>query len=429
MATRHVEVLGGAGADAEVSRGRVHGVPLRRFPYPYRALLAICSDLDETPDRQVYFETSRFLNTTENTSMGPGVGLEVGNTIYFDMPADQFSYWNTDDSGRAMVRALIQSGHIDCLHSYGDFAHSRSHAARARDELGRNHCRLEVWIDHAIAPTNFGGDIMQGSGDVPGAAAYHADLSCDSGIQYVWRGRVTSVIGQDAPRSLSGIFHVRHPFASVKTAAKEWVKGVVAERDTKYAMHGRNHLLREIELRSGHNVHEFMRCNPHWGGVSRGETGAGLPEVLTHRMLRTLLERQGVCVLYTHLGKITNRQQPLGPQSQSALRLLAEYANQGDVLVTTTRRLLGYCRAMRSIAVTGIMRDGVLSVDLAAASLGSEPGVRRSDLDGLTVYVPAGVRTRLTVNGGEVDHIHNDVDDTGRPSISLPWKKLAFPSL
>jgi hypothetical protein len=29
-------------------------VKLRRFPYPYRAMLAICSDLDETPDRHVY---------------------------------------------------------------------------------------------------------------------------------------------------------------------------------------------------------------------------------------------------------------------------------------------------------------------------------------------------------------------------------------
>ncbi|MCU0917487.1 MAG: hypothetical protein MUC88_23415, partial [Planctomycetes bacterium] len=83
-------------------------VQLRPFPYPYRAMLAICSDLDETPDRHVYWEIMRFLNTTQTTPMGPGVGLEVGNSIYFDMPPDQFAYWNTDDAGRHMVRALIQ---------------------------------------------------------------------------------------------------------------------------------------------------------------------------------------------------------------------------------------------------------------------------------------------------------------------------------
>ena len=101
-------------------------VRLRRFPYPYRAMLAICSDLDETPDRHVYWETMKFLNTTEETTMGSGVGLEVGNSIYFDMPPDQFAYWNTDDAGREMVRSLIQSGHIDCLHSYGDLATTRT---------------------------------------------------------------------------------------------------------------------------------------------------------------------------------------------------------------------------------------------------------------------------------------------------------------
>ena len=64
-------------------------IQLRPFPYPYRAMLVICSDLDETPDRNVYWQIMRFLNTTEMTAMGPGVGLEVGNSIYFDIPPDR----------------------------------------------------------------------------------------------------------------------------------------------------------------------------------------------------------------------------------------------------------------------------------------------------------------------------------------------------
>ena len=107
-------------------------------------MLAICSDLDETPDQHVFFETMRYLNTTEASSLGRGIGLEVGNSIYFDMPQGQFSYWNTDDEGRAMIRSLIQSGHIDCLHSFGDLATTRKHAERAWYELSRNNCKLEV---------------------------------------------------------------------------------------------------------------------------------------------------------------------------------------------------------------------------------------------------------------------------------------------
>jgi hypothetical protein len=149
-------------------------VQLRAVPYPYRAILAICSDLDETPDRHVYWEIMRFLNTTDQTAMGPGVGLEVGNTIYFDMPPDQFAYWNTDDAGRQMVRTLIKSGHIDCLHSYGDLATTREHAGKALDELTRHDCKLQVWIDHGRAATNLDPDIMHGHGDEVGHPAYHA---------------------------------------------------------------------------------------------------------------------------------------------------------------------------------------------------------------------------------------------------------------
>src|SRR5687767_703972 len=191
-------------------RAKPELVTLRRFPYPYRSMLAICSDLDETSDRQQYIESSRFLNSRGSTTMGEGVALEVGNTIYFDMPANQFAYWNTDDVGRRAIRTLIRSGHVDCLHSFGDLASSRADAARALDELDRYDCRLRVWIDHAIAPTNFGADIMQGSGDVQGAEAYHADLTLAYGVRYVWRGRVTSMIGQGRTPSLRGLFNRRH---------------------------------------------------------------------------------------------------------------------------------------------------------------------------------------------------------------------------
>src|SRR3990170_4612592 len=76
----------------------------RDFPYPFRAMLSICSDLDETPDEAVYLGTIRFLNGTKTTLMGPGLGLEVGNTMYFDMPKEHFSYWNAGEEGREIVR-------------------------------------------------------------------------------------------------------------------------------------------------------------------------------------------------------------------------------------------------------------------------------------------------------------------------------------
>jgi hypothetical protein len=308
-------------------------------------MLAICSDLDETPDAETYFELMRFLNTPEETSMGPGVGLEVGNSIYFDMPPGQFSYWNTSEANREKIRALIRSGHIDCLHSFGDLATTRAHAARALEELERHNCRLKVWVDHAQAVTNFGSDIMQGHGDQPGHPAYHADLTAAYGIEFIWRGRVTSVIGQDRPASLCGIANWNHPIASGRTLAKEAAKQLLGRAGySKYLLHARNNLLDSVQLRDGRPAKEFLRCNSHWGGVSSHDRGDRIHEVLTRRFLDRLIRRGGVCILYTHLGKLgTNqRHRGLGHPAVAAFRLLADYAKKGQIFVATTARLLSF---------------------------------------------------------------------------------------
>jgi hypothetical protein len=395
-------------------------------------MLAICSDLDETPNREVYWETLRFLNTVEMTAMGPGVGLEVANSIYFHEASGQFSYWSTDGAGRDMIRVLIRSGHIDCLHSYGFLARTRAEAARALDELDRHGCRLRVWVDHASGPTNFGQDIMQGHGDEPGHPAYHADLTVAHGVRYVWRGRVTSVLGQDVRPRLGHLFLPRHPIQSSRTITKEWAKQFLARCGSeKYAMHAANELLRLVRLRDGSPVHEFIRSNPHWGGVSQGETAQGIGEVLTDDFLDRLTANGGVCVLYTHLGKL-GRRTTFDAQAVAGFQRLAEACRQGRVLVTTTRRLLGYCQAVREVAVRTARNEGGLWIHLDTAGAGRPygGGLSRSDLDGLTFYVANPAATRLTVNGREVtDLSRNPPDDTGSESVSIPWRRLEFPCL
>jgi hypothetical protein len=405
-------------------------VRLRRFPFPYRSMLAICSDLDETPDRSAYLEIARFLNTDRVTSMGDGVNLEVGNTIYFDMPPDQFAYWTTDDRGRAMIQALGRSGHIDCIHSFGDLATTRAHAARALEELHRHDCRLEVWIDHATAATNFGADIMRGSGDVPGTAAYHADLTTAYGIRFVWRGRVTSIIGQGVRRSLTGIFDPQHPARSTVTAAKELVKGVLSRRgNRKYQPHAKNAVTYPAELRDGRPVTEFLRANPHFRGVSGADTAAGFPEVLTARFVDRLVAREGFCILYTHLGKTADPYELFSVQTCNAFRRLAARQASGDVLVTTTRRLLGYVETSQRIRIATDVRPGMTTIRAELKGIEAPFRATASDLDGLTFYVPATQPVEMVLNGEDVTPLLllNSLDHTGRTSVSLPWRRLTFP--
>lgn len=426
------ESPGRTGARTEAAAS---SVTLRSWPYPYEAALAICSDLDETPTAGDYFDMMRLLNTTEPTRLGRGVGLEVGNSIYFDMPPSQFSYWNADDRARASVRSLIQSGHVDCLHSFGDLAATRAHAGRALDELARHDCALKVWIDHAVAPSNFGADIMRGSGDVERSAAFHADLTCGFGIEYVWRGRVTSVIGQDVPRRLGGIARWRHPAASSVTAAKEAAKGWLARAGSpKYDSHRTNDLVWTSRLRSGQPVYEFLRANPSWAGISVYETADGLGEVVTSAFLRTLVARGAACILYTHLGKMREPGRMLAASARQALERTADAFSSGRLLVTTTTRLLDFCRARRSVAWTAQAIDGDrVNIDIRTPSFSSISSIRPADdrwLAGLTFQVADPARTTLTVDGRRALTIRqNPKDASGRASISVPWPRLDFPGL
>jgi hypothetical protein len=421
-----------AAPSSRPAEGRSVSARLRRFPYPYRAALAICSDLDETPDADTYFELMRFLNTTEDTSMGPGVGLEVGNSIYFDMPAGHFSYWNTDEKNREKLRMLMRSGHLDSLHSFGDLATTRADAKRALKELERHDCRLSVWIDHAVAPTNFGSDIMKGHGDDPVHPAYHADLTLGYGIRYVWRGRVTSVIGQDQPPSVMGLANVRYPLASARTVAKEAAKNLLARcGNRKFALHGSNSLMRQARLRDGNQVDEFLRCNPHWGGVSFADTGVGISGVLTRRFLDRLVQREGSCILYTHLGKLGGARR-FNQSTIAGFRLLADYYYKGQILVTTTRRLLDYHRlfAQAKISIVKQGESQTVSVQTSTHRGPTLNGCQDSIGAGLTIYVQDPEKPLLLVNNSvPITCAVNPSDETGEKSIGIPFPRLSFSSL
>ncbi len=409
-------------------------VSLLPYPHPYRAMLSVCSDLDLTPDRRVYWETTKFLNTTEETCMGTGVGLEVGNSLYFSMPDGQLSYWGTDDTGREMLRRLIHSGHVDVLHSYGDLARTRLEAKRALRELEAHNLRFEVWVDHSKAPTNFGADIMHGYGDLPGADAYHADMTLAHGVRFISRGRVTSMIGQDVRPSLGafqGVWRSDHPVASARTVAKELAKHVLGRLgNSKYDIHPANRVLREVSLRNGSRCMEFVRCNPHYSGVSGSDTASGVGDVITESFLSPMVRRGGACVLYCHLGKIVDPDQPLPHSSREAYRRLARRYQAGEILVLTTARLLRYLLA-RDRLVWEVQTDEQ-GLNIVIRTL-DDPARGHSvpkaeDLAGLTFRVPKQGACRITgVLGTALPFEQTEEKNTRL--LTIPFRQLDFPDV
>ncbi len=241
---------------------------LRCFPYPYRAGLAIASDIDDTRSVDQFLEIQRFLNTSGLTSMGRGVGLEISNSFYFYDQKQDFSWFGREARARQVIIDLIHAGYIDSLHSYGDAADTREQVLRALDALEAADCHLDVWINHNGARTNLSRKFTYFFGVCEGddvkSAAYHADVTLAFGIRFAWVGAMTRVIGQSPARSGSGLATVvdpSHPAHSALDVLKEFRKQTVGRwrGDPRFQIHRHNELTQVLELEDGQRVHEFMR--------------------------------------------------------------------------------------------------------------------------------------------------------------------------
>lgn len=422
----------------ELARDRQTEVTLRRFPYPYRAALAICSDIDETKTAEELLEIHRFLNTTQPTSMGEGVGLEIGNSVYFYDGKREVSYFTQGEETRSLLVDLIQAGYIDCLHSYGDVAFTRDQIERALDVLHRLDCKLDVWTNHYGSRTNvsdkfeyFFGECC---GDVPGAEVYHTDITLDYGIRFAWVGASTRLVGQSPANPVplhTRVFDPQYPRQSCINLAKEMRKKFLGRLgDERFVLLSRNQLIQPLPLRDGRTVYEFIRYCNHPVSVSRGATSRGLAYAISARALAHLKASQGYMIVYTHLGKNKDCNQVIAPESQDALRNLAREQDAGNIYVTTTSKLLNYHHACEHLEWSYQQVQGQTRIFIEALNDPVIDGwpVTPRQLQGLTFYVPDRNAAAIYLQGVELTTLQrNPADHTGTESVSIPLSRLSFP--
>src|SRR3989304_2925427 len=124
-------------------------VSIRKFPYPYKAAVAIASDIDSTNTVEEFINIHEFLNTKKMTNMGEGVGLEIADSFFMFHPKNHFSYFSNREIDKFIIRKFIKAGYIDSIHSWGDGYSDRNDAKKTVNELKNYNLNLKIWINHS----------------------------------------------------------------------------------------------------------------------------------------------------------------------------------------------------------------------------------------------------------------------------------------
>ena len=407
-------------------------VALRKFPFPYRAALTICSDIDNTETLEEYIEIQKFLNTRNFTNMGKGLGLDIGNSFFFyEPPADAISYFQGGlDVADNFIR-LIKAGYIDTMHSYGkksDF--TRKDAIVSLQELKHHNCKINVWVDHTKSSDNFGDDGTFGFGDHLGSKEYHADLTIAYGVKYAWLGKVTMITGQSVPINLKNfteIYDSDHPIDSVINIGKEFAKHFVSILGSKkYAMRKDNDLVKITKLDDGQLIYEFIRFDNYWEGVGEGANSKGLAYAISNKTLNRLKEVRGYMIVYTHFGINSNCAKNICEETQDALRNLAKEFEKGNIYITTTSKLLRYYIIHKYLDWSYEDKGGRLRINIHKVKdpvFGSfVPSVQ--DLEGITFFVPHESKPIIYLGNKRIKHIRkNNADNTEKQSVTISKKE------
>ena len=414
------------------------GVRLRRHPYPFRCSLAICSDLDRCSFAD-FAKLHQFLNTKAETPFGEGLGLEIGDSFWMysagSQTDDAFSYFEgvtTRPSKYAeFIRDGIQTGYLDCLHTYGHFSQyggfRRSLAEFALQELDRYNLKVKVWTNHGDVH-NFQnllghglGDLpvdVQSSGDSVPVEEYHADVTLRYGMEFAWTGDNTDLIGQNRRYSLREYTNVR-AIMCVRAVIKKMLN-----RSIRPICDYDNHLILAQQLQDGRKIFTFCRFLPElrWGR----DFGDDLKYALSRRVLDKFEKNKGFMVVYVHLGK-KRIPEILSPETIECLRDLQCRFDSERIWVTTTSKLLTYNRVSRFLSWNCRTENG----DIIITINGLDDPVKEvflpspQDCQGLTWYTPVPERTRvLLLNGQELRVATNPKDETGRRSVSVPLVPL-----
>jgi len=401
-------------------------VSMRKFPYPYRAAVSICSDIDDC-DRNTFISVHKALND-ENGRLG----LPVSDSFFpVGWNSDQMAYYLPDGRSHSpdasFIRDAVRVGLIDSIHSWGDFNKAppdpvflRKLARNFVTEFHEHDLKLRVWINHG-SPNNRQNmksriaDEYQG--DNPESQYYTSDLLPELGVKFYWWSEVVSY-----PLSCASEMTLLNV---TKIAGGKAIKNIVKRligRGTKTRSFSQlTELIHPTVLRDNSKIVGFTRFNRHPGGVWHLPSRDTLRFALNRQVLDKLIALKGNLILYTHLGLPVKRATLFQKPDMDALVYLSALYHNGTVWVTPTSKLLTYQMVKKYLEWETMMENGRTVINLISIDdpvLGPR-SLEKEDLFGLCFYTMHPDLTSIQVNGATLSAEVYLPDETGIASIGF----------
>lgn len=390
---------------------------LRKFPYPYKATLSICSDIDDTDTCDKFKKIQSFMLDT--------IGLPFANTFFPYHDKGYFSFLSSSKEDKATIINNIHKGYIDGIHSYGEkIDFTRDDAEKALNELNQNECKLNIWIDHSKSKSNLCKYRFFGKGDIPGAPEYHFDITKKYGIRFIWTERLTNIIGQETPitfKSLLDIFDIDHPVNTLLNTAKTSFKLFLSYIGCKkYNFFHSNSPVIISTLNDGTKIFEFIRFNNYYLGPAKGDSFEDLHYLISDKMLTGLKNCGGYSIIYVHLGRRFYPESEHGKKTNKALSKLKKEFEKGNILVTSTSKLLHYYVTSKYLkwSYTRSGEDFNIHIHGIDDPVSGFFIPAKTDLNELTFYAPH--NTKIYFNDTEMINFRkNSEDHTGQTSLTI----------
>ncbi|WAH39588.1 hypothetical protein NZD86_24360 (plasmid) [Alicyclobacillus dauci] len=396
------------------------GVPIvygmRKFPYPYQAMLAISSDADSQTLRKFNL-VHEFMNTTQMTPLGRGLGLDFSDSFFMyngnnepgyvdinhEPMSDELTYFrgvSNQPYAASVINDYIHDGWIDTMHTYGDFSEvnqnktlfTRKLAKQAIQTLDANGDNITVWTDHGNKSNvdNFGAygetpfySYQQGAN--PWSQYYHTNWTIPYGVKFVWADMSSSQVG---------------------------MKSVIYP----------------LQLPDGRHVWGFWRYTNSGYSKKHGVLWNWTPYQISNQLSTSNLDNlerfHEYSVVAQHLDG-TTYPGALPQSAVHALDMLATQYHDGRILVTRTSRLLQYNVTQQYVSYYVTYAGGKAYIhirDIADPVLGKHvPNL--NEIRGLTFYTTNPAKTVIEIGDKPVPSnlIQDNKSDGIRPSIAVKW--------